>query len=267
MHPKTWQVALAVIVLIIAGIITWFVLNREVPETVVLPGQQAPTGAEIERISEKGTYYEIDAAYPSATPLSASAGAKADQDAVALMRLFAEGEAERFKRDNQVESLTAADAAAIPGLGSNRWYAFGMEYEVASSPETITYIYLIYEDTLGAHPNAYYRTFTFDLASGARLEISDLFEGPFLEELSERSRAILVPQIAEAYQVPIAELDRSMLDDGTEPTLANFRTFYLEGDLLVIIFPPYQVGPWALGAQEARIPRSELSTLLKARYK
>ncbi len=265
MHPKPLHIAIAVLILLIAGGILWYVLTREVPETIVLPNTPQQTE---EHITEEGTYYEIDASYPSATPLRTSAGASADATAVALMKSFAEKEVARFKDVNEVATLSAEDAAYIPGFGVDRKYAFGMEYTMATSPLSVSYIYLMYEDTLGAHPNAYYRTFTFDKKTGEALHIDDLFEDDnYLDTLSEKSREILVPQIAKAYEMPIAEFDRTMLDAGTTPFVDNFGNFYLQDQFLVIVFPPYQIGPWALGAQEARIPRAELASVLKAEYR
>lgn len=265
MHPKPLHTTLAVLILLIAGGVLWYVLTRPVPETIVLPNTPAATEAKIE---EEGAYYEIDASYPAATPLKVTTGASADAAAVALMKNFAQKEVARFKDVNEVTSISAEDAAMIPGLGTDRKYAFGMEYTSATTPISVSYVFLMYEDTLGAHPNAYYRTFTFDTRTGEAVHIDDLFvDDEYLEVLSQKSRAILVPQIAAAYEIPVAEFDRTMLDAGTTPFVDNFGNFYLQGDALVIVFPPYQIGPWALGAQEARIPKSELSAVLKAEYR
>jgi hypothetical protein len=78
---------------------------------------------------------------------------------------------------------------------------------------------------------------------------------------------MLVPQIAKATETPEDELDTSYIETGTTPDPNNFQIFYFEGDYLVIVFPPYQVGPWVLGTQTIRIPRSELSAELKAEYR
>ena len=268
MHPKPLHIAIAIVILIIAGAVLWFVLNREVPPTVVLPGaqqQQVVDG----RIQEEGTYYEIDATYPSSAGIRTTAGARADAEAVALMQSFAEKEVARFKDVNEVENPDPEVIKYIPGFGTDRKFAYGMEYETAQSAVSVSFIFLMYEDVGGAHPSAYYRTFTFDKESGEALHIDDLFvaQSDFEAELSEQSRAILVPQIAQASQIPVADLDRTTLDAGTTPFIDNFGNFYLEGEFLVIVFPPYQVGPWALGTQEARIPRSQLSGVLEARYR
>jgi hypothetical protein len=232
-----------------------------------VPGD-TPISGEPAHIQESGTYYDIDAQYPSATTLKVTAGTQADAAAVTLMKSFVEGEVATFKSDNMLLTMTSENAPPVPGLGVDRKYALSDQVEVRSSPVTVSYIYLFYVDTLGAHPNAYFHTFTFDSTTGASLNIADLFAPgtDYLSVLSEKSRALLYPQIAEAENVSVSEVDGSMIDAGTTPEAANYANFYLDGADLVIVFTPYQVGPWALGTQEARIPRAELSGILKAKY-
>ena len=224
--------------------------------------------AEPGQIVENQEYYEIETNYPQSTPLRQSAGAGADAHAVSVMKEFQTNAIANFKQQNNLAAITPEEVEMF-GLGENRKYALGIEYDLHTSPSTVSYVYLIYEDTLGAHPNAYYRTFTFDARSGEGLVLGDFFVSgaDYLSTLSEISRDRLVTQIAEVSNIPESELDRSMLDAGTTPDEDNFQTFYLEGDAFVLIFPPYQVGPWVLGMQEVRIPKSELSAILTAEYR
>lgn len=254
---------IALIVLVLTGAVAWYVLSRPSPGLNLTP-EETGTPGEAAHITETGTYYEIDAQYPSSAGLSGSA----DVAATALMKGYVEGEVARFKSDNQLTTMTPETAPPVPGLGEDRKYAFGTQYEMRMSPATVTYIFLIYEDTLGAHPNAYYKTFTFDLTTGEELGIDEFFApgSNYLATLSKTSRDILYPQIATAENVSVSEVDGTMIDAGTTADIANFSNFYLDGPDLVIVFTPYQVGPWALGTQEARIPRTQLSGLLKASY-
>jgi hypothetical protein len=245
---------LAIILLVILAIAgAWYLLGSAPAAPSPAPVEEAP-GAD-RTLMDSGTYYDIEAAYPSDTPIEDPAG---EASALALMDAYVKAEAATFKKDNRVEDLTAEDAALLH-LEDGRKYALGIEYETKTGPGTVTYIFSVYYDSLGAHPNAYMRTFTFDLATGAELTIADLFDDPkYLETLSEKSRAILIPQIAELSELEAEEVDRSMLDPGTEPKATNFQWFYLDAASLVLIFPPYQVGPWVIGTQEARIPKAEL---------
>ncbi len=254
-----------VLILIILGALIWYMANTPAPEAPT-PQAGEPQG-EMGVITENEQYWEIEATYPTSTPLKASAGAGADAHAVEVMKQFAEISVQSFKEESGLLSLSAEDIA-MQGLGGDRKYALGMDYELHSSDSTVSYVYLIYADTLGAHPNAYYRTFTFDSETGTGLTLGDLFVpgSDYLAKLSSSSRAKLVTQIAEASNVSEAELSMDMIDAGTTPDEDNYLNFYLEGDALVIIFAPYQVGPWALGMQEVRLPKSELTAILKAKY-
>ncbi len=184
------------------------------------------------------------------------------------MKQFAENSVQSFKEENELLTMTQDDIT-MQRLDEGRKYAFGMEYELHTSDTTVSYVYLMYADTLGAHPNAYYRTFTFDSETGEGLTLGDLFVpgSDYLARLSSSSHARVVTQIAAASNVSESELNMEMIDAGTTPDEDNFLNFYLEGNDLVIIFAPYQVGPWALGMQEVRLPKSELSAILQAKYR
>ncbi len=127
-------------------------------------------------------------------------------------------------------------------------------------------MYQIYEDTLGAHPNGYYRTFTYDLQTGQEVTLQDLFlpSIPYLERLSDRARADLPAIIKQMSGGD--EGDPSMLADGTSPTADNFQWFYIDSTNLVLIFPPYQVGPYSLGTVTDTIPLAQLADSLKVEY-
>jgi len=250
-----------ILILIILGAALWYMASTPAPEVGDLPEVPAgPAVGQSERISENGPYHEVSAEYPATTPLRTSAGAEADAAAVTAFRAFEETAITNFKEQNNLERLSAQDIAMF-GLGGDRKYALGIEYEMRQSDATVSYVFMIYEDTLGAHPNAYYRTFTFDLASGAGLQLSQLFAPgvDYLTILSQKSREALYAELEE-------NAVSDMLEAGTTPDEDNYQNFYLQGDALVIIFAPYQVGPWAIGTQEVRIPKSELSGMLKAEY-
>ncbi len=261
MQVKPLPIIIAVIVLLLAGGVLWFILSRPIGEN---PGQTAsstPTGivgAKL-HLEDVGPYHAATATYPSATPLKTTAGAQSDAAVVALMKNFAEKEIARFI-DNSVASLTPEDIR-IQGLGGDRKYVLDMDYDVFESSRTVSYLYHMYADTLGAHPNAYYRTFTFDKKTGEGLHLDDIFVSEnYVDILSEKSRTSLHKTLGE-------NAVEDMLEAGTTPFADNFQNFYLSGSDFVIVFPPYQVGPYAIGTQEVRIPLFEISSVLKTEYR
>jgi hypothetical protein len=215
-----------------------------------------------EHITEHANYYDIDLTYPAATPF-ASVNADANARAVAAMKGAMTDTAAQFKTDGNFANLTQQDIE-LQHLGERK-YALSSEYKTYTGARTVSYVFTIYEDTLGAHPNGYYRTFTFDTKTGAQLALGSLFQpsSQYLERLSARTRADL-PSIIEQKAGGMGDAD--FIQDGTKPEEASFQNFYIDGKNLVIVFPPYQVGPYALGTIEDPIPLGQLSDMLNPTY-
>ncbi|MGB4076745.1 MAG: RsiV family protein [Minisyncoccia bacterium] len=262
MQVRPWEILVGLLTLVAVGVGLWFVLMRPLPEGSGPHATSTDTGSEEREIyTESGEYYEITAEYPTQIPLAHSASATMEAAAVSTMHAFVLSEAERF-RENNVENLTAEDIA-LQNLGGERTYLLHIKYTMYESPETVSYVYSLFADTLGAHPNGYYRTYTFYKKTGEGLALDSLFSpsANHLEVLSMLSREKLGETLGEG------NFDREYLEAGTSPDADNFQNFYLEGSSLILLFPPYQVGPWALGIQEARISREELGNTLREEYR
>lgn len=108
-----------------------------------------------------------------------------------------------------------------------------------------------------AHPAAVLLTFNYDLGTGRRLELADLFTpgAPYLDRLSELSRQLLAAQPG-FDQLP------ELVTPGTEPKPENFANWTVTDQDLVFTFNEYQVGPYALGTPHVSIPFASLRTLL-----
>lgn len=208
--------------------------------------------------TEHAPYYDIAANYATSTPLKGSANAAA----IAAMQRFIAGEIVRFKKDGDFAGITPAEAAQM-GLGAGRKETLQITYLIASSARTVSYIFTTYEDTLGAHGNLFFRTFTFDTTTGQELALSDLFQSgsDYLARLSGLARTQL-PAIIGSGMV-----STQMLDQGTTPEDKNFSNFFIDNGDLVILFAPYAVAPYAAGPQTLRIPLSSLSDILNPQYR
>ena len=258
------------LLIVMAGLVAWYFIARPSPK---LPTTTTSTPATTEiqpkpdfsaaslHIIEHGQYYDADLQYPSATPLTNPANTSANADAVQTMKAFTQTTLATFKKDGQFDTLTPADAQ-IQGLDQNTKYAISDTYTPYSGSHTISYVFNIYEDTLGAHPNTYFHTFTFDTQSGKSLMLSDLFvsDSDYLNQLSSLSRAALAKQQG-------SDADTSMIADGTTPTIENFQNFVIDGNDFVVIFSPYQVAAYSLGTQTVRIPLTELKSELTPEYR
>jgi len=245
----------AVIFIVLASIVL-YVATRPAP--VKAPGAGEVTALPEGSYVEHASYYDIVANYATSTPLTGSANASA----IAIMKNFISDTITQFKADGNFANLTAADIEAI-GFDQGRKEKLQIVYLIASSARTVSYIFTIYEDTLGAHGNTFFHTFTFDTKTGAPLALNDIFspEASYLETLSLISRAKLPSIIGEDSTNP------GMIRDGTTPEEKNFENFFFDNRELAILFPPYAVAPYTAGPQTLRIPLSELSNSLKSEYR
>ena len=253
-----------ILLLVVIGLVGWYMATHQAPEPY-LPQAETPGTPVVERpepqtVTEHAQFYDIEAAYPAETLLLASAGAKADATAIAAMKAFIDKTVSDFKREGNFANLTKEDLQ-IMGYEDGRKQALAIEYDETKGAHTVSYAYTIYVDTFGAHPNAFFRTFTFDTESGAELSIQNLFlpKTPYLARLSEISRTELTKTLG-------LDIDIKYMNEGTAPETKNFQSFTINGDALVLIFPPYQVGPYALGTQTVTIPLVQLKDILKAAY-
>ncbi|MEA2716509.1 MAG: hypothetical protein QOI99_826, partial [Actinomycetota bacterium] len=108
-----------------------------------------------------------------------------------------------------------------------------------------------------AHPAGLLLTFNYDLRTGKRLQLSDLFTAgsPYLDKLSELSRQLLAAQ-------PDFDQLADFVQPGTEPKAENFAAWTLTDQDLVITFAEYQVAPYAMGTPHVSIPFASLRLLI-----
>ena len=243
-------------------LVLWYMMTHPAPVPYTVPEVATSTERTMlppQSIEEHATYYDIEASYPAETGLRESAGTKADAAAVAIMKAFIEKTAADFKREGNFTNLTPEDIQ-IMGL-DERKENLTIEFNEYGGTRTLSYVYSIYLDTLGAHPNAFYRTFTFDTTTGAELTLGNLFlpKTQYLTRLSTIAREKLAATLGELA-------DSDYIKDGTKPETVSFQSFAIDGDSLVLIFPPYQVAPYAAGTQEVRIPLANISDILKPAY-
>jgi len=254
---------LVVLGLIFAGISSLTTPPAAAPtagdKSAILGGTLGSDGAY--HYSDDSQYYRIDADYPARTGLADAADLKVrttiEQELAAQIATF--------KSDSGLDVLTPQDAE-IQGLTNERKYALALEYMPLTSSTTVSFAYQVYADTLGAHPNLYYKTFVFD-QDGNRLALGDVLkDNPnWLEELSllvsQDVTAQLKARLADSLPQGDegADVTDSIFAEGLAAKEENFKNFVVDGDSLVILIPPYQVAAYAVGPFEVRIALSEVN--------
>lgn len=257
-------IGVLLLIVLFLGLTLWYMATHPAHTATPLTSSEQTVAVGPQNLDEISTYYEITATYPGSTPLSQTAGAQADAGAVASMKLFIQKEIARFKDNGNFANLSHDDVQIL-GL-DQRKYTLSAAYEAHQGTHTVSYVYTLIQDTGGAHPNTFYRTFTFDKGTGEELEIDALFatSAPYLELLSTQARADL-PKIVSGRAGTAA--DTQYIARGTTPDLDNFLNWYIDGQNLVLVFPPYQVGPYALGTVLDPIPLSKLGSALNSAYR
>ncbi|WP_250630273.1 DUF3298 and DUF4163 domain-containing protein [Rhodoflexus caldus] len=111
----------------------------------------------------------------------------------------------------------------------------------------------------GAHGMQYFQQLNFDVSNKKILQLSDLFipNADYLAQLSAYCRNDLLSRVNEIGS------DSTMIEQGVEPVLANFKDFELTSQGIKIYFSPYQVAPYASGPQEVKIPYANLEKILR----
>ena len=120
----------------------------------------------------------------------------------------------------------------------------------------MSYAYTVYADTLGAHPNGYFRTFVFDQA-GNEIKIQDIATS---SAIVQKIAAAATAQVTKQLQDGLGQKDvaDAIFKEGLAPTPDNFQNFVIDGSDLLVLIPPYQVAPYVAGSFEVRIPLSQL---------
>ncbi len=107
-----------------------------------------------------------------------------------------------------------------------------------------------------AHPNHYSVTLNYDLAQRRELTLDELF----LHGVNH------MQTIADYCKAELSKRDIGYTDPifqtGADPLAENYRNWNISNEGLIITFDPYQVAPYAAGAQTIVIPFAELQQLM-----
>lgn len=243
--------------LILAAFVVWYMATNEPGMSPTeQPEEVAPSGS----IEEHGTYFDIQASYPTSLGVPELSETPAHNRAITRMKTFVEGSVRDFKRQGRFETLTPEDAQ-IMGFSVTHKESLGITHERSESSATVSFTFSMVLDTLGAHPNLFYRTFLFDKTTGAPLSLSDIFaeRSGYLDRLAALAKNSLQESLGDFSDTEYIAL-------GTTPSEESFENFTLSDTHLTLLFPPYQVAPYAAGPQRVAIPLSAISAILKAEY-
>lgn len=206
----------------------------------IISGSRKPGIIEHQLVRDQSGGPVINISYPSV-------GSKQiDSD----IRQWVTGIATAFEQSCSNGSFTAG-----PGLDGERTpYELWGSYSVTSpSPAGLSITFEVWTYTGGAHGNLDVMTLNYSLLTGQRLGLVDLFEDPdmALHLMSTWSYTELSRRLGGMRQ-------EQMLRTGLTPVPENFASLTLTPQGVRINFQPYQVAPWAAGAQKVNMPLDQL---------
>jgi hypothetical protein len=143
----------------------------------------------------------------------------------------------------------------IPPEMANRTSFMWIGYDVPLlTPEIISIRYQVdYYMAGAAHPNHNFKVLNYDLGKDKKILFTDLFKDP---------KAALV-SLSKLSKVSLSKPDFPLFEEGFIPKPENYKNWNLTKDHLRLSFDPYDVAPYAAGAQEVLIPYTEIRDLIK----
>jgi hypothetical protein len=249
------RTGIAVMVLaVLVGVGGWYVFTH----TQSLPHELNANGDR--QIKEDTDYYTIQAVYPNTTRLATrtDSSANADKQAVATIESWINQTVSTFKNDTS-KMLTDDEKARL--ASSSIKYALSMAYHSYNSGSFVSEEFDLYQDTGGAHPINFYKTFVFDL-KGNQVELSDLFVpgSDYLTRISAAAKTQVEAQIAARAG---ADATSTVIAEGVAATVDNFANWVDDQRTLTIFIPPYQAAAYAAGSFEIHIPLEDMKDILK----
>jgi hypothetical protein len=177
-----------------------------------------------------------------------------------LVKTRVTNEIAAFKK--QMMTMTAEDLKMLPA-GTNNYIDIGYDIEHADD-DFISVSFIRNEFTGGAHPNYNFLTVNYDLKNNRESRLDELFKpgtkylGTISAYATKDLQSRKYPETGENLG-----LAQDVFADGAMPNPENYARWNITKKGLLLTFDPYQVGPYAAGAQYVIVPYSALKTIAR----
>lgn len=203
-------------------------------------------------IEETQSAYSISAKIPQV---------KGDLDAATLSDI--NDRLEKFGKDARTKFLHEIENMFIdPGQSQKSGLVIRFESKTVSA-NLLSIVMEVSPYIAGAaHPNVRTESFAYDIVMKKQLSLTDMFNQntKYLERLSELSIKQLIDTSKKNNTYYEAKLQ--MIKQGAAPKEENFKTFAIKDGSLIVLFDPYQVGPYAEGVQTVTLKRADITDVL-----
>lgn len=142
------------------------------------------------------------------------------------------------------------DEISDSGVQLNQTYTLDILYKEFQKGPYISYVFTIFQDTGGAHPNTFYDTISYNTKTNQMVTLEDLIKENlnFLDIVSENTRE----QLSKNKKI----VSYDMMIQGTLPKIENFSQFAITEKGYLFFFSPYQVAPYSSGKFQVLLPYS-----------
>lgn len=197
------------------------------------------------KIAENRKNYSIEISYPLMALSKYPTGLEKFNS---LIHNYFQSQVKEFRDDYR-----EGESAGVTDVPWSLYYSYEINYKSAS---LVSILFTGSNYCGGAHPSPVFYSVNFDLEKGRIVAVKDLFRkgSGYYEKLS-------VLCIRELKKRDISS-SSELINEGASSRAENFDCFYFKSDALVILFPPYQVAPYAAGPQEVIIPFRSIRDLI-----
>lgn len=148
------------------------------------------------------------------------------------------------------EAFLKSESEAI-GFTTN-WEINANASVVYNKNGLMTYDLSVYSYTGGAHGNASTTFRTYDIVDGKRLELTDIF----------KDTLALHQAMIKQFDASMSDYIKSNISVDEIPLTSNVQ---LGSDTLVFLYNAYEIGPYAMGTIELKMPVQDLKSNLKVK--
>ena len=132
--------------------------------------------------------------------------------------------------------------------------ANGTAYSSGAPPHTQSLVFEVYQNVGGAHPQTWYKTFNYNVATRAPITFDTLFK-PGSKPLD-----VIFPIVQRELQKQSGVEQAITPAVGLDP--AHYQNFAITDDSVIFFFGQGELLPEAAGASQANVPRSAVAALL-----
>ena len=182
-------------------------------------------------------------------------GLKNEQVQSAINRHFME-DANALKDDLEAEADEAKRGSEQSGYTFQPYGLWSICEKYCENGDILSLYVDYYTYTGGAHGSTERRAYNYDLQTGERLELKDLFK------MGYDYKAALNEQV----KARIAARPENYFDGDMGFQGINESNFYLENNILMLYFDEYEIAPYAVGIPQFKLPLNLFGNNLKDEY-